>query len=99
MRSSVLYSGRGRGLHHSGMPLVCAASETGSKQNSISRASLVQKLTIPPGSDSLDCAGRVQLWYSLLSARANFPAKLFRFSVRLSFRVLSVFRRREDRLG
>src|SRR5215467_12553102 len=59
MRRSVLYSGRGRGLHHSGMPLVCAASVTGSKQNSDSRASLVEKLTIPPGCHSLDCAGRV----------------------------------------
>src|SRR5262249_25626349 len=48
IRSRVLYSARGRGLHHSGTPLVCAPSDAGSKQNSNSRASLVQKLTIPP---------------------------------------------------
>jgi hypothetical protein len=37
-------------LHHSGLyVLVCAAEITGTKQNSHSRASLLHKLTIPPG--------------------------------------------------
>jgi hypothetical protein len=43
-----LYSGRGSALHQSGIPLVCAASEAGTKQTSDSLASLLQKLTIPP---------------------------------------------------
>src|SRR5205085_3081779 len=71
---SALYSGRGSGLHHSGMVLVCAASEAGSIQNSHSRASLLQKHTISPLVVTRGIVlGARNLWYSAARTRANLP--------------------------